>query len=84
MFLFALFLKKISAYKLILIAAVFYVARSLMIFTAHDTLGIYLSLILHMFSFAIIIPASVYWTDEIMDEEDKYEGQAFIGSTLTI
>lgn len=84
MFLFALFLKRISAYKLILIAAVFYVARSLMIFSAHDTLGIYLSLILHMFSFAIIIPASVYWTDEIMDEEDKYEGQAFIGSTLTI
>lgn len=37
-----------------------------------------------MFTFAIIIPASVHITDELMAEEDKYEGQAFMGATLTI
>ena len=37
-----------------------------------------------MFTFAIIIPASVHFTDEIIGEEDKYEGQAFMGATLTI
>ena len=37
-----------------------------------------------MFTFAIIIPASVHLTDEIISEEDKNEGQAFMGSTLTI
>lgn len=84
MFLFAKLLKRVSAKKLVIIASLFYVARSIIVLTANDTTGIYISLILHMFSFAIIIPACVHFTDEIMSDEDKYEGQAFTGATLTI
>ena len=84
MFLFAKLLKRISAKKLIIIASILYVVRALIVLTAQDTTGIYLSLILHMFTFAIIIPASVHFADEIVSNEDKYEGQAFMGSTLTI
>ncbi|MBR0059240.1 MAG: MFS transporter [Methanobrevibacter sp.] len=84
MFLFAHILKKVSLRNLIILASVLYVVRSLVILTAQNPLGIYISLILHMFTFAIIIPASVHLTDEIISEEDKNEGQAFMGSTLTI
>ncbi len=84
MFLFAKLLEIVSVKKWIIIASLLYVARVLLIFTAHDTTGIYIALILHMFTFAIIIPASVHLTNEIISEDDKYEGQAFMGSTLTI
>lgn len=84
MFLFYKLLERFSARKLIIIASFCYVARALVIFAAQDPMGIYFSLILHMFTFAIIIPASVHITDELMAEEDKYEGQAFMGATLTI
>lgn len=84
MFLFYKLLERFSAKQLVIIASICYVVRSLMIYAATDPMGIYLSLILHMVTFAIIIPACVHVTDEIMSEEDKYEGQAFAGATLTI
>ncbi len=84
MFLFAKLLERISAKKLIVIASIFYVARSVIVLTAHDTTGIYISLVLQMVSFAIMIPASVHLTNELMADDDKYEGQSFMGSTQTI
>lgn len=84
MFLFAKLLKKFSAKKLLIVATLLYVVRSLMVLTAHDTMGIYLSILLQIFTYAIIIPASVHLTDEIVHDEDKNEGQAFMGATITI
>ena len=84
MFLFAKLLERISAKKLIVIASLFYVARSVIILIANTTTGIYISLVLQMVSFAIMIPASVHLTNELMADEDKYEGQSFMGSTQTI
>ena len=84
MFLFYKILEKVSVKKLIVIASLLYVVRSLVILTAKDPMGIYLSLILHMFTFAIIIPACVHFANDVVSEEDKYEGQALMGSTLTI
>lgn len=45
MFLFAKLLKIVSVKKWIIIASLLYVARALLIFTAHDTTGIYIALI---------------------------------------
>lgn len=84
MFLFAKLLKRISAQKLLLIASIFYLIRSILVLTASDILGIYISLTLQMVSFAIMIPASIHITDELIREEDKYQGQAFMGVTQTI
>lgn len=84
MFMFAFLLRKFSVKILILFASICYVLRALVIYFAHDPMGLYLSLILHMLTFAIIIPASVHFADDILDEEDKHEGQAFMGATITI
>lgn len=84
MFMFAFLLRKFSVKTLILFASICYVLRALVIYFAHDPMGLYLSLILHMLTFAIIIPASVHFANDILDEEDKHEGQAFMGATITI
>ena len=84
MFLFTKILKKVSANKLLVAATLLYVVRSLMVLGAHDTMGIYASILLQIVTYAIIIPASVHLTDEIMNDEDKNEGQAFMGATITI
>ena len=84
MFLFTRLLQKVSAKKLLIMATLLYVVRSFMVLTAQDTIGIYLSILLQMFTFAIILPASVHLTDEIVDDEYKNEGQAFMGATVTI
>lgn len=84
MFLFYKILKKVSVKKLFLLASALYVVRALIVFTAQDTTAIYISVIMQMFTFAIIIPASVHLANSIVDDEDKYEAQAFMGATLTI
>ncbi len=84
MFLFYKILEKVSVKKLFLFASIMYVVRALIVFTAQDTTAIYVSVILQMLTFAIIIPASVHLADSIVDNEDKYEAQAFMGATLTI
>ena len=37
-----------------------------------------------MFSYAIIIPASVYFADEYIESEDRNQGQAIMGAAGTI
>lgn len=83
MFLFSRIMEKVSVKKLIIFASFCYIIRALIVLFAHSTAGIYLSFLFHMLSFAIIIPASVQLTDEIMDKDEKYEGHTLIGSTLT-
>lgn len=84
MFLFIKILDKVSSKKLIAIACIFYVIRSLMIYLATDITAIYISQILQMLTFAIIVPASVHFTKDLIDEDDQYEAQAFLGGTVTL
>lgn len=41
-------------------------------------------MVLQMFSFAIITPASVYYVNEVMNEEHRYTGQALMVGTTTV
>ena len=84
MFLFVKILNRISAKNLIIISGFFYIVRSLIIFFAQNPFDIYIAQALQMVTFALILPASVHLTTELMDEEDQYEGQAFLGATVTV
>lgn len=84
MFFFIKILNKSSAKNLIIISSVFYIIRSLTIVFATDITGIYLSQILQIVTFAIILPASVHFAYDEIDENDQYEAQAYLGSTITI
>lgn len=75
--------KKIKVKKLIVIACGFYILRGL-VFLIPSMVAIYIAQVLQMFSYAIIISATVYLSDETMNEEDKNIGQTFIGMAVTI
>ena len=40
--------------------------------------------VMQMGSFAIYIPASVYYVNEVMEERDKFKGQALMTGTNTL
>ena len=84
MFLFIKILNKVSAKNLIILSSFFYIVRSLIIFFAQNPFDIYVAQVLQIVTYALIAPASVHLTTEIVDEEDQYEAQAFLGATVTI
>lgn len=84
MFFFIKILDKADAKKLIIIASLFYIVRSIMICFAQDIVIIYLSQILQMLTFALIVPASVHLTNDMIEDNDQYEAQAFLGATVTV
>ncbi len=84
MFFFIKILDKADAKKLIIIASLFYIVRSIMICFAQDIVIIYLSQILQMLTFALIVPASVHLTNDMIKDNDQYEAQAFLGATVTV
>ena len=84
MFLFIKILNKVSAKNLIMVARLFYIIRSVMILFATDIFGIYLSQILQILTFAILLPASVHFAYDEIDENDQYEAQAYLGATIMI
>ena len=84
MFTFALILKKVSVNKLLMIAAVIYSLKHIMILFCPNVPMLYVSMVLQMFSYAIIVPAAVYFSNENVAAEDRNKGQAVMGVTATI
>ena len=84
MFLFYKIIEKVSVKKLFLLSSVMYVVRALIVFTAQDTFAIYVSMVMQIITFAIIIPTSVYLANSIVEDEDRHEANAFMGATMTI
>ena len=84
MFLFFKIIEKVSVKKLLIFASFCFIIRSLILLFAHNPMGIYFSFFFQILTYAIIIPASVQITDDIMNKKEKFEGQAIIGSTMTL
>lgn len=83
MFLITKIMKKIKVKQLIAIACLLYMVRGI-VFHIPSLKAIYFAQVLQMFSYAILIPSTVYLSDEVMHEEDKNKGQTFIGMAITI
>ena len=83
MFTISRIIKKIKVKKLIAIACFMYVLRGF-VFHIPTLKAIYFAQFLQMFSYAILIPVTVYLSNEEMQEEDKNRGQTFIGMAVTI
>lgn len=83
MFLFSRVVKKISADKLLKLSAVFFTIKSVAFYFAYSVIMIHLSQLLQSLSFALYIPASVYYANQVMKEEDKIKGQALFTAALT-
>lgn len=76
--------RRFRAEGLLAVSAVCFFIKSLLLLTASSISVIYLSQIFQAFSFALFIPASVQYSNEVMSGEDKIRGQALVTSAITM
>ena len=76
--------RKFSSAKLMIFATVVFSIKAFATYFAGNIFELYASMVLQMFSFAIITPASVYYVNEVMNEEHRYTGQALMVGTTTV
>lgn len=69
---------------LLRIASVFYAIRSIVFLLAASVWMVNLGQFLQGVSFAVFIPASVYYINKLMREDDKAKGQTFITGAITL
>lgn len=75
---------KFNTRSLLKISGAFYVLRSFIFLFAASVWMVNLGQVFQGLSFAVFIPASVYYVNQIMRKEDKVKGQAFITGTMTL
>ena len=65
-------------------AAVFYSIKHVMILMTNSLGMYYAAMVLQMVSYALIVPATVYFADSHIAPEDRNQGQVLMGATSTI
>ena len=84
MALFSRLVKKIPVERLLRIAGVMWVVRSVLFCLCASVTGIYLVQLMQMVTYGLYIPASVYYADQVMDEDHKVQGQALVTVAFTL
>ena len=74
---------KFGSIKLLSLSAVFYLVKILVTTLATSVGMLYFSMLFQALAFAIFIPASVHFVDEIMNKQDAVKGQAFVTIAMT-
>jgi PPP family 3-phenylpropionic acid transporter len=75
---------KFKSGMLLKVAGCFYVVRSLLFLLSTTVLMINVAQLFQGLSFAIYVPASVYYVNELMKIEDRIKGQTFIVGATTL
>ncbi len=75
---------KINSGKLLKISGAIYVFRSIIFLLAASVWMVNIGQALQAISFAIFIPASVYYINELMQEKDRVKGQTFVTGSITL
>lgn len=76
-------IRKFGSGNLLVVAGVAFFIKSVIYTVASSVAVLYAAQILQMFSYALLASVSVFFSDEIMDAEDKLKGQALVGSAIT-
>lgn len=84
MFFFARLLKRFTSKQLMLFGSICYILRCILFLFAKSIAFVYMAQILQAVTFAIILPAMVYLSDETMSEDDKNSGQSIMTMTISI
>ena len=77
-------LKKISERHMLVFSAVSFFVKTAILIFATSMIGMYVSQSFQMFAYAVFIPVAAYFADNVMAENDKVKGQAFINSAITL
>ena len=87
MFLFAQIMRRFSIDRLMAFAAVMYSVKHVVVFASVLTGSIalyYLGMALQMLSYAVLIPSSVYFANEVCDASDRNKGQSVMALASTV
>lgn len=72
-------IKKFKCNKLVIMSAFFFLIKVIITWLAPNVWMVHVSQAFQMLSYAIFIPASVYYVNSIVDDRDKVKGQAMLG-----
>lgn len=84
MAIFPLLKKKFTSHQLLSFSGIIFAAKACAYIFAHDMLGIYFAQTLQIGCYAIYIPASVFYVNEIMAPEDTVKGQSLMVGAGTL
>ena len=85
MALFPLISRKIRyAGTIMKISGLFVVVKALVTFFASSVAAVYIAQTLQIFAFAVFLPASVYYVNQVIQDADKIKGQSFMMMALAI
>lgn len=84
MLLFKRLTKRFRCSSLLRFAVVMFTVKELMIYFASSIPALYTAEALQAFSFALFVPASVRYVDEVISKHNAVKGQAFVTSMMTL
>lgn len=84
MFAFAYIIKKFRASSLLFVCGAGYIVRCIFLLNASSVWMVYAAQLLQFITFALYASASVYYTNETMEESDKVTGQALMSGVATV
>lgn len=84
MFFFSRLLGKWRNSTLLKISIIILTLKSIATLLASSIGMVYFAQSFQMLSYAIFIPSSIYYVNQIMDKEDRIKGQAFVAVTMTL
>lgn len=70
--------KKFSCLTLIRFAVIMFIIKHILIYISPNITMIYIAQTLQMLSYAILIPASVYYANQIIEKSDSVKGQSMV------
>ncbi|MBP9996133.1 MAG: MFS transporter [Lachnospiraceae bacterium] len=84
MALFEIVRRKVGIKKILILSAVMFTVKSLIMFLASNLIMAYISQVCQMFAYALFIPGAAYLAENIMEQGDKTKGQAYTNMAITL
>ncbi|PJI10456.1 MULTISPECIES: MFS transporter [Clostridium] len=75
--------KRVNCTTLIKISVIMFAVKHILTFLATGMVMIYIAQVFQMGAYAIFIPASVYYVNEIIDKRDSIKGQSMVTMAIT-
>lgn len=84
MFLFSKIIEKVSIHKVMIFAAAVWSLKHALTWLCPNVITLYIIMVLQMLSYAALVPALVYFANEIAEPQDRNKSQAIFAATATV
>lgn len=74
--------KKLTTRQILMISGIAYTIRGIIYVFAAAIFHVYIAQVFQAFSYALLIPSSVYFANEMMEPEDTFTGQAVMSAAI--